>query len=66
MKITNEQIAKLKDSYESNKGDLRELRNYIRENGMTDDGLCDAAESFEQGWNNAMEYVFLTLGVDFR
>ena len=66
MKITNEQIAKLKDSYENNKGDLRELRNYIRENGMTDDGLSDATESFEQGWNNAMEYVFLTLGVDFR
>ena len=66
MKITNEQIVKLKDSYESNKEDLRELRNYIRENGMTDDGLCDAAESFEQGWNNAMEYVFLILGVDFR
>ena len=28
MKITNEQIAKLKDSYESNKADLRELTNH--------------------------------------
>lgn len=66
MKITNEQIAKLKDSYESNKEDLRNLRNHIKEYGMTDDGLSDVTESFEQGWNNAMEYVFITLGIEFR
>ena len=63
MKITNEQIEILKDSYESNKEDLRNLEDYIEENGLTDDGLCDATESFEQGWNNAMEFVFMTLGI---
>ena len=61
MNITNEQIAKLKDAYESNKETLREVEEYIEEYGMTDDGLTDATESFEQGWNNALEFVFRVL-----
>ena len=58
MNITKEQIAKLKDAYESNKETLREVEKYIEECGMTDDGLTDATESFEQGYNNALEFVF--------
>lgn len=65
MSITNEQIMKLKESYEDNKEALRNLEDYIEEYGMTDDGLSDVAESFEQGWNNALEFVFLTLGIKF-
>ena len=61
MNITKEQIAKLKDAYESNKETLRELEEYIEENGVTDDGLTDATESFEQGYNNALEFVFRVL-----
>ena len=61
MNITNEQIAKLKDAYESNKETLREVEEYIEECGMTDDGLTDATESFEQGYNNALEFVFRVL-----
>ena len=63
MNITKEQIAKLKDAYESNKGTLIELEEHIEENGMTDDGLTDATESFEQGYNNALEFVFRVLGM---
>ena len=66
MKITREQIMKLKESYESNKVTLEELEEYIQENGITDDGLSDATESFAQGWNNAMEFVFEILGIDCR
>ena len=61
MNITKEQIAKLKDAYESNKETLREVEEYIEEYGMTDSGLADATESFEQGWNNALEFVFRVL-----
>lgn len=63
MSITKEQFEKMKNSYESNKEDLKNVRNYINRHGCTDDGLSDANESFEQGWNNAMEFVFATLGV---
>ena len=65
MNITSEKIAKLKESYESNKEVLKELEEYIEENGMTDDGLTDATESFEQGYNNALEMVFRILGLTF-
>ena len=58
MNITKEQIAKLKESYEGNKRQLKEVEEYIEEYGMTDDGLTDATESFEQGYNNALEFVF--------
>ena len=63
MDITKEQIAKLKDAYEGNKEALIELEEHIEEYGMTDDGLTDATESFEQGYNNALELVFRILEV---
>lgn len=61
--ITREQIKELKEGYEINKEDLKNLEEYIKENGMTDDGLCDVTESFEQGWNNALEFVFRVLNI---
>lgn len=63
MNITSEQIAKLKKGYESNKEDLKRVESCIARHGCTDDGLSSVGESFEQGLNNAMEFVFATLGV---
>ena len=63
MNITKEQIAKLKDAYESNKEELNYVTKYIKKHGATDDGLTDATESFEQGYNNALEFVFRILEV---
>lgn len=63
--ITTEQIKWLKESYEDNKVSLAELENHIEEYGVTDYGLDDVGESFEQGYNNAMEYVFRTLGIEY-
>ena len=63
MNITEKQIAKLKEAYECNKEALIELEERIEEYEMTDDGLTDATESFEQGYNNALEFVFRVLGV---
>ena len=65
MKITNEQIKELRESYAVNKVALRELEEYIDEEGMTSEGLIDVTESFEQGWNNAMEFVFSKLGIKY-
>ena len=63
--LTEDKIKTLKDNYESNKEDLHEVEQYILENGCTEDGLADAVESFEQGYNNALQFVFSTLGVDY-
>lgn len=63
MTLTKEQIDKMKELYNSNKEALVKVKNYIREYGCTDDGVTDATESFEQGYNNALEYVFEILGI---
>lgn len=65
MNITKEQITNLKDAYEGNKEELKYVEDYIKEYGMTDDGLSDATESFEQGYNNALEFVFRILDLKF-
>lgn len=64
--VTNERVKKLVESYKSNKEELVQLENFIDEYGCTDDGLTDVRESFEQGWNNALEYVFNVLGVKYK
>lgn len=63
MIITAESIGKIKEAYNSNKKELIKLKNHISEYGCTDNGLTDIAESFEQGYNNAMEYVFNMLDI---
>ena len=65
MYITDEQIEKLKEDYVDNRRNLRELDRFIEEHGMTNDGLTDSTESFEQGYNNALEFVFATLGIGY-
>ena len=61
--LTDKQVDKLKAMYESNKEQLQELEQYIEVNGITDDGVIDATNSFEQGYNNALEQVFDMLGI---
>lgn len=63
--ITKAQIKKIKDTYESNKEELAKLEAFIEENGVTDYGLDDVTESFEQGYNNALVYVFGILGIAY-
>ena len=61
MEITREQMERLMSAYNDNKEELNELEEFINENGITDDGISDVTISFEQGYNNAMEYVFSVL-----
>ena len=61
--ITEDQLKRLIDNYNYNKEDLENLELYIKKNGCTEDGLSDATESFEQGYNNALRNVFSILGV---
>ena len=63
--ITKAQIKKIKDTYESNKEELAKLETFIEENGVTDYDLEDVTESFEQGYNNALVYVFSILGIAY-
>lgn len=64
MEITKEQIEKLKGSYEANKEDLKEVRRYINKYDILDNGVSEVEETFEQGYNNALEYVFRVLGIN--
>ena len=61
--ITNEMITKLIDTYQSNKEELHELREFLFEHGILDDGVSDINATFEMGYNNALEYVFSVLGI---
>ena len=65
MEITKEQIEQLKGTYEANKEDLKQLDNDLEKYGYAlDNGISDVTESFEQGYNNALEYVFRVLGIN--
>ena len=65
MEITKGQIEQLKGTYEANKEDLKMLDDYMEEYGIAlDNGISDITESFEQGYNNALEYVFRVLGIN--
>lgn len=63
MNVTEMQIKKIRESYDANKNDLKKLEVHIGENGITDDGISDVSASFEQGYNNALEFVFSVLGI---
>ena len=63
--ITNKQIDKIKDVYESNKQTLNDIKDCM--NGHNSFSCIEDSNGFfEQGYNNAMEFVFKTLGIDFK
>lgn len=64
--ITETQVNELIESFKANEEDLATLEAYIKENGCTEDGLGDSAESFEQGYNNALRYVFSILDIKVK
>ena len=61
--ITDEMVKKLIETYKCNEEDLCELERIIDEDGITEDGISDITDTFEQGYNNALEYVFYILGI---
>ena len=63
IKISEKQIKSLKEAYEDNKCELAEVESTISNYGCCNNGLAEASESFEQGWNNAMEFVFQVLEI---
>ena len=63
--ITSDVVDKLKNVYDSNRETLDTMRQHIAENGSLDNGITDIEDTFEQGYNNALEYVFKTLNITF-
>ena len=57
--ITNVQVDAIRKTYYSNKEDLENIRTNVR------NGWCDICvpECFEQGYNNAIEYVCHVLDI---
>ena len=63
MNISQEAIQKLIDVYESNKDSLYNLYDILEEHGILDNGITDIHDTFEMGYNNALQYVFELLGI---
>lgn len=61
--MTNEMVEKLINVYESNKDSLYKLDGILNENGILDNGITDIHDTFEMGYNNALQYVFSVLGI---
>ena len=61
--ITNETIETLINAYESNKDTLYSLDKILEEYGVLDNGVSDIHDTFEMGYNNALQYVFSQLGI---
>lgn len=61
--ITDEMAKNLIETYKCNREDLCELERIIYEDGIIEDGITDITDTFEQGYNNALEYVFHILGI---
>ncbi len=62
--ITDEQIQKIKDVYESNKQTLKTIEENDEYYDMYSDK--DINEIFESGYNNALEYVMDILGIEYE
>ena len=63
IKVTEEMMNKLIATYEGNKEDLSEIEEYL-EHDYLDDGVSNVNDTFEMGYNNALEYVFKVLGIE--
>lgn len=61
--ISEEMVKKLIDAYESNKDSLYKLDAIIDEHGILDNGITDIHDTFEMGYNNALQYMFSVLGI---
>ena len=63
--ITDEQIKKLTDAYESNKDTLKMIKESLEDYyDMYSDK--DIGNIFETGYNNALEYVMDILGIEYN
>ena len=63
IKVTEEMKHELMDTYEGNKEMLYEMEEFLNNNGYLDNGVSDIHETFEMGYNNALQYVFGLLGI---
>lgn len=61
-----EVVIKLQEAYKSNKEELSQIKSDLKDCGTLDNGISDIEDSFEMGYNNAMEYVFSILGIEHK
>ena len=64
MNITPEQIQKLLDAYESNETSLKDVYGMYNDHGHVENDNTPE-ETHEQGYNDALEYVFKVLGIEY-
>lgn len=61
--ITAEMSTTLINAYNSNKDTLSDMQKTLDEGNCLDNGLTNIDETFEMGYNNALEFVFQTLNI---
>lgn len=61
--LTDEMIGKLLSVYESSMDDLQKVAEIIDECGVLDSGVTDIYDTYEMGYNSALQYVFKVLGI---
>ena len=64
MNITQEQIKILLNAYESNEKTLKDVEAMYDDYGHVGNGNTPE-ETHEQGYNDALEYVFKVLGIEY-
>ena len=57
--VTEENVKKIKDAYKSNKVEIQEMNQYENDKRIIDD-------SFEMGYNNALEFVMDLLSIQYQ
>ena len=64
--ILNKEIEeKILEKYNKNHFDLKEIVSEINRNGATEFGLSDSDKSYEQGVNDALEFILIEFGIEF-
>lgn len=63
LNVTNDMIEKLINAYESNRETLYGVDSVLNEHGILDNGITDIHDTFEMGYNSALEYVFSVLDI---
>lgn len=57
--VTEENVKKIKDAYKSNKDEIQEMNQHENDKRIIDD-------SFEMGYNNALEFVMDLLSIQYQ
>ena len=63
--LTVKEQEELYMGYLDNLKELKETKNQIKKYGCCDNGISDVADSYQQGFNDAFEFILGILDISF-